>query len=182
MMILKPTFFSLALLSISTICIAQFNHSESFSAGTNGFIMDFGDVDGDGIPDMVGRTSNVNGRLTWSKGNGDGTYTGQGEIVDIINVWDDPTINNLVAFAVADLDNDGDDDIVAIQDEGSPPPNSIYIVESNGDGTFADPVLLSNQSSAAQVKCADLDGNGLIDIVIGSGFGNQLILHMQEPL
>lgn len=180
---LKPAFLALALISISTICIAQFNQSVHFSSSATGYIMDFGDVDGDGIPDMVGRTVPGDyGRLAWSKGNGDGTYTGQGEIVDIINVWDDPTINNLVAFAVADLDNDGDDDIVAIQDEGSPPPNSIYIVESNGDGTFADPVLLSNQSSAAQVKCADLDGNGLIDIVIGSGFGNQLILHMQEPL
>lgn len=115
------------------------------------------DFNRDGFPDIAFFCGSAAGVML---GNGDGTF-GAPKLLDVASSQ----------FAVlGDFNNDGKLDIALIGLTGdSVVTNDIVFLAGNGDGTFVKPVssVLPQQGYSAPVA-ADIDGDGYLDIVLGS--------------
>ena len=142
----------------------------------NVFGLSFGDVNGDGNLDVISQSNsvplgNAEGAVTYNVmlNNGNGTFSAPKPL-------DTSVLRNLGASAVAfgDVNGDGKVDLVTIyaNPEGK---NYIAATLGNGDGTFGafSPLLLINGMTAAianpQVQLTDVNGDGKLDAVAGSG-------------
>ena len=164
-----------------------FQTAATYSTGGLGsFVTDFGDetvvavadLNGDGKPDVVvttgcpvggcGSSGEVVGILL---GNGDGTFQtavtyGAGEGPDSV--------------AVADLNGDGNPDLV-VGDIGCSVGRpcvggSVSVLLGDGNGTFRAPVnYKSGGLNGDSVAVADVNGDGQLDVVVGSECGLQEI-------
>lgn len=119
-----------------------------------------GDFNKDGKLDLV-----VAGVTTLQvfNGDGDGTFsfgrTLQTEIPGYTN------LNSPQAIAVADLDGDGNLDIIVPISY----PSVAEIFYGNGDGSFQDPVLLQLARGYTQMAVADVNGDGRPDLLFSDG-------------
>lgn len=118
------------------------------------------DLDGDGYIDVVAAARNTNsgsknGDVTWYKNDGLGNF---GEPNNISN------LENAEVVATGDVDRDGDTDVVA----GSYETNKIVLYSNNGDGTFADEVLITSGSIlTSSLELIDFDNDGDLDLISG---------------
>ena len=153
-----------------------------FGAGTLGgswvnetrYPRELGDVNGDGRDDIVGfGDAGVYVALS----NGDGTFAAGQFVLQAFGggptggSWAD---DDRYPRRLADIDGDGDDDIIGFGDAG------VIVARANGNGTFAAPALVMNAFGAGAAgggwasqtvfprALADINGDGLDDIV---GFG-----------
>ena len=159
----------LSILSIyvsSTIAIAQDSgfHSPSdmnykepfFSLGADkgrSASVSVGDVNGDGMPDVVV----ANGRH-WPQINQ--IFLGQSGRFQVSMPVDNIAMTSYTAELV-DLDDDGDLDIVEINDMA---PHRLFV--NDGGGHFIYMQELASLSHARNVALADINGNGFSDILI----------------
>jgi hypothetical protein len=97
-------------------------------------------------------------------GNGDGTFQAP---------QDKELGTSPVAVAVADLNQDGNLDIVT-GNLAQPFVGGLSILLGNGDGTFQDPqaIALDQPPSARTLAVGDLNGDGVPDIIFGSTTGS----------
>jgi hypothetical protein len=109
-----------------------------------------GNVTSDAIPDLV--VASDTGSFTLLVGNSGGFAVGVTTPVD----------PSPLAIAVADLDADGNGDVVVAG------TTSVEVVHSNGDGSFATPMGVLSGSFAA-VAIDDVDGDKVPDIVVAGG-------------
>jgi hypothetical protein len=129
------------------------------SAGNNPTGLTARDVNGTGTLDLV--VGNEFGDVLTLRGNGDGTFQ-QYQRVD-----------RHVGLAVADLQSNGQDDLVLTdkaQDQVSiqyarPGPS---FVQDRSDGVLA----------PGGVRVADLNGDGLPDLVVANGGGNDVLVYL----
>ncbi len=111
------------------------------------------DVDGDGKADMVGRSGN---NILVAFGNGDATFT---------PTWDIPTVRSWSWTHFADLDNDGDADIMTILADHNVGAE-VYL--NDGAGNFAWQPDASFGARFNEAKLADVNGDGNIDLVVSA--------------
>jgi hypothetical protein len=130
------------------------------------------DLDGDQRLDLViGRENGIVNAAYWLSGNGDGSF-------------DDPvplegTTGSEGRATVADLDNDGDADIVVATGE-----HTLRVLINEGVGDFADPIVIpifsSDDVPLPTVERVDgdqhldiifLDASGVVGVVFGLGDG-----------
>lgn len=78
-----------------------------------------------------------------------------------------PAGSGVQGVTAADLDDDGDIDIVA----ANPTPDNISVFLNNGDGTFASKVDYPAGQDAFATAVADFNLDGNVDIVVGNAFG-----------
>lgn len=83
---------------------------------------------------------------------------------------------------VADFNNDGRPDM-AVSDSGNEASEGtgIRILYRNANGALDNPILLSTWKAPEPVAAADLDGNGLVDVVTLYGSWNTMAYFLQQP-
>ena len=121
-----------------------------------------GDINGDGIPDLVITTQFVQGAtpgVYTALGLGDGTFGPLTQLPNTVN-----TNLNYSTAQIADLDGDGNADIIVTQGA----LNQLIVLWGKGDGTFE----LGTQSFDGNVQrfiVRDLNGDGKPDLFYTSG-------------
>ena len=116
-----------------------------------------GDLDGDSKLDIV-----AHGQLPviWLHGNGNGSFGTAQTIISGGGV----TVGGV---AVADMDNDGKLDVIASSID-------VKIHYGNGNGTFQAPVTIGPYQAGNPVRAADVNGDGIRDVITWGGQGGQL--------
>jgi uncharacterized protein (TIGR03437 family) len=116
-----------------------------------------GDVNGDGIPDLV-IASDVNtggANLVWLAGKGDGTFQAPALITNM-----EVDAN---AILVQDFNSDGNADLVIAQQSGT----ALFLAGS-GNGGFSTPLNLLGGYEPTLLASADFNGDGRPDVAVGA--------------
>jgi hypothetical protein len=117
-----------------------------------------GDLDGDGDLDIVMGT-HFGGRLAWAENEGN---QGQDFTLHML-ATDKDFLHTIIA---ADLDNDGDLDILAGQNVGP-----TFVFENDGAGAFTERTIALD-TRGHEARTGDVDCDGDLDIV-GNPWGDQ---------
>jgi hypothetical protein len=147
-----------------------FGPSKDYAAGAGAISVAVGDFNQDGNPDLVianaSSPDNGTGGTTVAVllGNGDGTF----KALASYPAGPEPT-----SVAVGDFNKDGKLDlIVALFDIGE--GNSVSLLLGNGDGTFQPPVDYMAGTGPVFVLAADLNHDGLLDVVAANSNSNDV--------
>jgi len=121
-------------------------------AGSNPTTFFIDDIDRDGAPDVVVADRGIG----ISYGNGDGTFNQNNQIVS------DALPSGPGALLVADLDGDGNSDIVSeSQDEF----DTSGVVFGLGERTFSPVVPLPAEAFGSSIRAGDVNGDGFLDLL-----------------
>jgi Big-like domain-containing protein/VCBS repeat protein len=143
---------------------------------TDAVITAIGDLNGDGIPDVV---LTGDGVLQVWLGKGDGTFT-QGASLGIFNF--NLSVQSEGA-ALVDLDGDGKKDVVLtpfvnLANPFFVAPQALMVLYGKGDGTFEPPVLLPISHFYTHLIVADVNSDGQPDLILHDGVGISVILSL----
>lgn len=144
--------------SFQQISSLQIDHEHTFP----------GDIDGDGIEDVV-FVSKSDEYLYWFKNNGGFSFTNEIEVSAKTHTFRD--------LDYADIDGDGDIDLASAS-SGSvfPDVNKLAWYKNLGFGKFErQDVLTFNLDFPLSVQIADVDGDALLDVVSMGHFDHNLV-------
>ena len=134
------------------------------------------DVDGDGDLDVVAglRSSGAgsSGGVVWFENDGDGGFTGQPAIT---------TADRVLSLAAADVDGDGDLDVVAgLDDFASGGIRGVLWFMNDGGGGFTQRTVDADAGLAESLAAADVDGDGDLDVVVGLSRGGGVVWYAND--
>jgi hypothetical protein len=137
----------------------------TYRAGSAPVWLAVGDLDGDGHPDLA-VANKVNNTCTGPQGtvsvllaDGNGGFRAPVQYGG----------GGFDSIAVADLDGDGDLDLVAVEENSDLGTMSAFI--NDGRGGFGAPLRYATAGNPTGIAAADLDGNGRTDLAVASSFG-----------
>ncbi|MGA6983660.1 MAG: FG-GAP-like repeat-containing protein [Candidatus Sulfotelmatobacter sp.] len=142
----------------------QYSEEFTYNTGFNPSSIAVGDVNNDGIPDLVVANDNNNNVISVLLGLGTaGVGNGQ-----FHTQYQDSTGNTPVSIALADFNGDGNLDIVTADQQG----NTISILLGNGTGIFPKHVEYPTGLFPTSVAAGDFNGDGNTDVAVSDGDGN----------
>ncbi len=126
--------------------------------------IEFGDLNGDGKPDLATVDAGSAGISSVLLGKGDGTFTLQGSYE---TGGEEPLFG-----AFGDLNGDGKIDF-AVADECQPNAANdcmgmVIVLSGDGRGGFAGPVGFTTGGVSPVIAAGDLNGDGLVDVAVAS--------------
>ncbi len=165
----KSAILALALVFTSSLVFSQDSFMFHYtSSGLDGDIVNRGDFNNDGIPDLVvGNNQGTSGYgISVLLGKGDGRFQ---------NALNAAKGIGTLAMTVGDFNGDGKLDVAVAGYVGTE-QNVIQILLGKGDGTFTtgQTITLTQNASASSLTTADFNGDGKLDLALAS---QQLILY-----
>jgi FG-GAP-like repeat/FG-GAP repeat len=122
-----------------------------YATGTNPRAIVTGDVNGDGIPDLVVTNKGID-KVSVRLGVGDGTFGSEQTFTTAVGPND---------VALADLNGDGELDIATVERDSS----QVSVLLGNGDGTFQAKVDYATGNGPISIAIADVNHDGDPDLV-----------------
>jgi type II secretory pathway component GspD/PulD (secretin) len=140
-----------------------------------------GDFNGDGFLDLA-VTDSANNNVAILLGKGDGTFTPP---VTFPTGLGTTATGNPVALLAADLNGDGVLDLAVVNQGDGVTAGSVsillgHVVNSRGDGTFAAPTIHSVGVKPTAIASADLNADGLTDLVVTNQNDNSVSVLLQN--
>lgn len=115
------------------------------------------DIDQDGVLDLVGAATDSNEIAWWKNTNGDGT------------IWTKTTIDasftNAEEVSVADIDHDGDLDVLGAAPDAGSLGEIVWWENLGGTGNSWTKHVVADFPTAMSVHSADIDNDGDVDVV-----------------
>ena len=156
--ITKNNFAILSILSLFYMVYSQTSFSDQIVIVQSGKTTDDArsiyavDIDGDGDQDVISASINDDKIAWYDNLDGKGNF-GEQQIVST-------SADRAWAVYAADLDSDGDYDILSASD-GTAVSKIAWYKNKDGLGTFSDEIIITTEASGAvSVYAADLDGDG----------------------
>ena len=118
-----------------------------------GALVSLGDLDGDGTPDAVTATPSMTVLPNELLRTGRTTF----------DLYD--TANRLWSIHAADLDGDGDVDVLA---PTQAPDDGVAVLYNDGSGTLSPPIIFSAGTDPEHMAVADVDSDGDLDVALAS--------------
>ena len=146
-----------------------FQAETDYACGTTPAAIKIADLDGANGPDIAVADYTASSSVIVFLNNGSGAFgtgtaypTGDGYAIDL---------------AVGDLGSGSPD--LAVANSGAPGyPGSLAVLKNNGSGGFGPATLYHGLQGPLSVAIADIDGDGLNDLVSADGTG---VVHLQDP-
>ncbi|OWK41895.1 polymorphic outer membrane protein [Fimbriiglobus ruber] len=152
---------------------------------TGGLFITVGDINGDGVPDLVVTPDQSGGPIVAAY---DGAALGKGQVVQLARFFgiNDPNFRGGARAAVGDINGDGFGDVIVSAGFGGGPRVAIFSGAAVATNTptelmsdfFAFEPSLRN---GAYVTAGDLTGKGYADLVFGAGPGGGPRVRAVDP-
>jgi FG-GAP-like repeat len=145
----------------------SFQPQRTFATGTSPYSAQLADVNGDGKLDIIVANSgnhSSNGTIGVLIGNGDGTFGPQQTYQ--AGVWP-------VQIAIADVNGDGNPDIVAANYKS----NQLSVLLGIGNGTFQPQQLLATGLNPLGVTIGDVNGDHRPDLIVANHLSNTVSVY-----
>ena len=123
------------------------------------------DIDGDGDIDLVVKEV-PSYELRWYENDGAQVFTPH-------TIGTGTSSSRFAAIITADIDGDGDPDVIAQNVDAGTGLSRLTLFENQADGSFATHVI-ANANSSDGIFPSDLDGDGDLDIIAGTGWFENL--------
>jgi hypothetical protein len=140
-----------------------FQAARTFAAGSGPRSVAVADVNADGLPDLIVANYGFTGSVSVLLGNGDGTF--QAPRTFAAGPW-------ARSVAVGDFNGDGRLDLAVANYMGD--YDTVSVLLGNGDGTFQAPRSFAVGRGARSVAVADVNGDGLPDLVVANALSNDV--------
>ncbi len=134
----------------------------------NVFYVYAADVDGDNDLDIIAATSAYVSRIVWFE-----NLDGQGNFGALQTIANDIDDSNQTSVSVADLDGDGDLDILS----SSANNDTIdWYKNLDGLGTFSSQIIITTTADGAEsVSASDIDGDNDLDLIVTNRYGQDKV-------